>query len=107
LSAVQLWVRPMAKLFERIRNLVRDGRYIIGEHASERLAERGILEWQVVVGLAQGELLRERPRARPNPAVEVQETLPDGTECKAIWSLLKETGAAKLVTVHFFDEEWK
>jgi len=41
----------------------------------------------------------------PNPQVEVSELLPDGTEFKAVWSLLRTSGVAKLVTVHFFDEE--
>jgi hypothetical protein len=42
-------------------------------------------------------------QAMPNPAVEVSESLPDGTEVKAVWSHLRESGVAKLVTVHFFD----
>lgn len=62
------------------------------------------MEWQAVVGLDDGELLAERPDATPNPAVEVRESLPDGTEFKAVWSYLRSSGAAKLVTVHFFDE---
>ena len=62
------------------------------------------MEWQAVVGLPDGELLVERPSAKPNPAVEVQQELPDGTQFKAVWSLLKRSGVAKLVTVHFFDE---
>jgi hypothetical protein len=37
--------------------------------------------------------------------VEVRQSLADGTEIKAIWSHLSQSGAAKLVTVHFFDEE--
>ncbi len=45
----------------------------------------------------------ERPDAIPNPAVEVREVLPDGTEFKAVWSHLRQSGVAKLVTVHFFD----
>ena len=61
------------------------------------------MEWQVVVGLNDGELLAERPNAQPNPAVEVRESLPDGTEFKAVWSHLLKSGVAKLVTVHFFD----
>jgi len=48
----------------------------------------------------------ERPDASPNPAVEVRETLPDGTEFKAVWSHLRQSGVAKLVTVHFFDKDW-
>ena len=90
-------------LFDTIRQLVASDQYIIGQHASERLEERGILEWQVVAGLQHGTLIADRPRAKPNPAVEVQETLPDGTEVKAVWSLLPSSGVAKLVTVHFFD----
>jgi len=32
--------------------------------------------------------------------------LPDSTEFKAVWSYLRRSGVAKLVTVHFFDEDW-
>lgn len=90
-------------LFDTIRDLVAADRYVIGLHAAERLEERGIMEWQAVAGLDDGVLLVERPGASPNPAVEVRETLPDGTEFKAVWSHLAQSGVAKLVTVHFFD----
>jgi hypothetical protein len=94
----------MGQLFETIRALVSQQRYLVGEHAAERLEERGIMEWQAVAELDQGILLVERPGAKPNPAVEVRELLPDGTEFKAVWSHLRRSGVAKLVTVHFFDE---
>ena len=93
----------MGQLFDTIRRLVADEKYVVGEHASERLEERGIMAWQVVAGLDDGELIAERPDATPNPAVEVRESLPDGTEFKAVWSHLRQSGVAKLVTVHFFD----
>lgn len=64
------------------------------------------MEWQVVDGLADGILLIERPNDLPNPAVEVEKVLPDGIEIKAVWSLLPQSQVAKLVTVHFFDENW-
>ena len=95
----------MGKLFETVRQLVTADNYIIGEHASERLEERGIMEWQAVAAMHDCELIVERPKAKPNPTVEVRATLPDGTEFKVVWSLLKQSGVAKLVTVHFFDEE--
>ena len=94
----------MARLFDTIRQLVATEKYVVGQHASERLEERGIMEWQVVAALEDGELIAERPKATPNPAVEVREGLPDGTEFKAVWSYLRESGVAKLVTVHFFDQ---
>jgi hypothetical protein len=95
----------MPKLYQRIRQLVAEGKYAIGQHAAERLEERGIMEWQAVAGLDDGELLVERTNAKPNPIVEIRECMPDGTEFKAVWSLLRQSGVAKLVTVHFFDEE--
>ncbi len=95
----------MGKLFETIRGLVAQDRYLIGLHASERLEERGILEWQAVLGLDTAGLLTERPKDKPHASIEVSELLPDGTEFKAVRSLLIQSNVAKLVTVHFFDGE--
>jgi hypothetical protein len=47
----------MGQLFETIRHLVEDEKYVIGEHASERIQERGIMEWQVVAGISDGVLI--------------------------------------------------
>jgi hypothetical protein len=94
----------MGKLFDTIRQLAAEDKYVVGEHAVQRLEERGILEWQAVFGLEDGKLMLERPGDKPNPAVEVQERLPDGTQFKAVWSYLGRSGVAKLVTVHFLDE---
>lgn len=93
----------MGQLFDVLRQLIAEEHYIVGQHTSERLEERGIMEWQVVAGVEDGELIAERPNAMPNPAVEIRESLPDGTEYKAVWSHLRQTGVAKLVTVHFFN----
>jgi hypothetical protein len=93
----------MGQLFDTIRRLVAEEKYVIGQHASERLEDRGIMEWQVVTGLQTGELIAERPGSTPNPSVEVRQSLPDGTEFKAVWSYLRLSTVAKLVTVHFFD----
>ncbi len=60
----------MGQLFDMVRHLVAEEKYVVGQHASERLEERGIMEWQVVAGLEDGELLAGRPDATPNPAVE-------------------------------------
>lgn len=53
----------MGKLFDTIRQLVDNESYVIGQHALERLEERGILEWQAVAALNDGTLLIERPQA--------------------------------------------
>ena len=93
----------MGVLFETIRRLVRNERYIVGQHAIERLDERRILEWQLVAGIEHGKLIVERPHAAPNSAVEVHQRLADGTAVKAVWSHVRSVDVAKLVTVHFFD----
>lgn len=94
----------MGKIHRTILGLVAEERYVVGEHAAERLDERGLLEWQAVAGLAEGMLIREKPRDKPHPTIEVREMLPGGAEFKAVWSHLRRVGVAKLVTVHFFDE---
>jgi hypothetical protein len=91
-------------LFEKIRLLVAAGRYLVSEHAVERLEERGILEWQAIDGIEHGTLIIERPDAAPNPIVEVRQILADGTEIKAVWSHLISVDIAKLVTVHFIEK---
>lgn len=53
----------MGKLFETIKQLVADEKYVVGQHASERLEERGIMEWQAVAALADGELIAEKNKA--------------------------------------------
>lgn len=94
----------MGALFETIKRLVLNGRYIVGDHAIDRLDERRILEWQIVCGVESSSLLSERPRDRPNPSIEVEQVLADGTDVKVIWSHIVSIDVAKLVTVHFFDE---
>ena len=91
-------------LFSEICRLIDRGSYVVGEHASERLLERGIMEWQVIAGMPDAQLLAERRTARPNPAVEVRLLLPDGRDCTAIWSHLRQAGVAKLVTVYLLND---
>jgi len=93
----------MPALFDRIKACVTAERYLVSEHAIERLDERQILEWQVIDGVASARLLSERPNDRPHPSIEVLQILADGTEVKVVWSWIKSIDAAKLVTVHLMD----
>lgn len=93
----------MGALFDRIRVAVAENRYVLSAHAIEQLRERRIPEWQVASGLAQGRLIVERPDDKPNPTVEVDQLLADGTPVKAVWAWLVVSRLARLVTVHFYD----
>ena len=103
--ALRAWMERAPRPNKRPRRKPGDrGSYVVGEHASERLLERGIMEWQVIAGMPDAKLLAERRTARPNPAVEVRVPLPDGRDCTAIWSHLRQTGVAKLVTVYLLND---
>jgi hypothetical protein len=93
----------MGKYYERIRKAVREDRFVVSFHADERCEERGVSAWQLVTGLDNSMLLRERPRSHPNPSVVVRTDLVDGSEVEVIWAWLEETQRAKLVTVYFGD----
>lgn len=93
----------MGGLSEAIRKAVDEDRSFITKQAAERLRQRGIMAWQAVAGLEDGDVLVERPQDEPFPSIEVRQSLPDGTEFKAVWSLAVESRVAQLVTVHFFD----
>ena len=102
---VQSWIATyppgMGKLFATIRQAVEENRYVVSWHADERCEERDVTAWQLVVGLAEGRLIEERPDTRPNPSVVVQETLPNGAVVEVVWSWIKQGRKAKLVTVYF------
>ena len=91
----------MGKLYDRIREAVKEDRFIVAWHADERCEEREVTDWQIVVGLEDAQLIRERPRSKPNPSIVVRQELADGTEVKVVWSWLSASRRAKLVTVYF------
>ncbi|HWB54767.1 MAG TPA: DUF4258 domain-containing protein [Tepidisphaeraceae bacterium] len=91
----------MSRLLDKIRLAVQDDRFIVSNHADDRLRERKIKLWQITSEIGNAQLLKERPKDQPNPSVEVMQTLPDGTEVKVIWAWNAHVGGAKLVTVHF------
>ena len=90
-----------ANLALTISNSVREGRYVIGLHASERLEERGIMEWQVIDAMADAVVLREQPDGVPNATANFELLLPDGTAGVAVWAWLPKSRLAKLVTVFY------
>lgn len=94
----------MPALFDTIQRLVATGQYLIGQHATERLKERDMLEWQIVDGIDSARLISERPKTEPNPTIQAEQQLADGTPVVVVWAYMRAINTAKLVTVHFFDE---
>ena len=91
----------MTRLANTILELVQNGLWTVSVHAQNKLDERKVADWQVAAATDDGDLLVERPGGRPNPVIELDIALADGTPCKAVWALLPH-GEAKLVTVHFY-----
>ena len=93
----------MGRLFRSIRDAVTNDRFLVSWHADERCEERGVAAWQLVAAFSDAELLRERPKSKPNPSVVVRHELADGSEVEAIWAWMPLSERAKLVTVYFRD----
>jgi hypothetical protein len=71
----------MGQLFATIRQLVAVDKYVVGQHASERLEERGIMEWQAVAALEDGELIAGRQGRQPIRATaRLKRSAPVGRE---------------------------
>jgi hypothetical protein len=49
-------------------------------------------------------LIAERPADLPDPSVELQQSLPDGTPVKVIWAWVEIHRLALLVTVRYLDD---
>ena len=57
----------LATRFEVIKQLGEQQRDLGTAHASERLEEKWILEWQVVPGVATGQWIEKFPNRTPHP----------------------------------------
>lgn len=95
--------RTAQELLAWIKEAVREERYEVSIHADNRIEERGLMEWQIVMGLADADLLRAEPDDRPWPAILLSQLLPDGTEVLGKWSYRSRDRMARLVTVYFPD----
>lgn len=93
----------MAEIFNRIRDAVRDDRFLVSWHADERCEERNVAVWQVIAGLEDARLKQERAASEPNPSVVVVQDLVGGDEVEVVWAWLPDSGRAMLATVYFPD----
>jgi len=93
----------MGRVFDAIRDAVREDRFLVSLHADERCEEREVASWQLIVGLEAAKLLEERPRSEPHPSIVVRQELIDGTEVEVVWGWMPDSGRAILVTVYFPD----
>ena len=57
----------MMELYNKIREAIAADRVIISIHSDEQLRERAITVWQVVSGMAEGQLICERQKTGPIP----------------------------------------
>jgi hypothetical protein len=93
----------MGQLLNQIRDAVKLERFIVSNHADDRLRERSIELWQVLDGVDNARQISERPTDQPHPSVELLQNLADGTDIMVIWFWADFNGVAILVTVHFID----
>jgi hypothetical protein len=93
----------VGRLFKQIRQAVLEDRFVASWHADEQCEEREISILELVVSIGGAELIRERPRSKPNPSVVLRQVMPDGRPVEVIWAWLEGSMRAKLVTAYFPD----
>ena len=93
----------MNTLPQNIKDAIDREDYLLTEHAAGQLDKRNIPDWQVIAGMEDAVVLRERPNDSPFPVVEFEQALPDGTPVKTVWSWMAALEVANLVTVHYFN----
>jgi hypothetical protein len=93
----------VAQLLDNILKAIETERFIVSNHADDRLRERLVELWQITSSADDAKLIAERPNDIPNPSVVLDQTLPDGTTVRVVWSYVDSGGVAVVVTVHFLD----
>jgi hypothetical protein len=76
----------VGKLLDKVVAAIEADRFVVSWHADERCEERGVTAWQIATGTEDAELIRERPRSKPNPSVVLRQQLADGSEVETIWA---------------------
>lgn len=69
----------MGKLLDKIVAAVQADEFIVSWHADERCEERNVTAWQLVAGIGDADLIRERSQSKPNPSVVLRQRLEDGS----------------------------
>ncbi|MBM4036758.1 MAG: DUF4258 domain-containing protein [Planctomycetes bacterium] len=95
--------RTAQQLLARIEEAVRAERYEVSIHADNRIEERGMMEWHIVAGLPDADLLEAQLDDHPWPSVLLSQALPDGTEVYVKWSYRARDRMARLVTIYYPD----
>jgi Domain of unknown function (DUF4258) len=93
----------MGDLFDKIIEAVQQERFVVSNHADDRLRERKIVVWQVISEIDHAIIVEERPHDTPFPSAIVEQFLPDGTPIRVVWSWDEPHQLARLVTVHLID----
>ena len=85
----------------KIRQLVKDGKYLIKTHARRRIAERGIREQDVVQIILKGRIIEETPDAEPYPKCLIMDFIRKDQPLYV--SCATEGNIVFIITVHWYD----
>lgn len=95
----------MTKLESQIARAVKQDRWSLSTHASERLDERNIEWWQIIDGFDGGVTVSIETDALPNPKILRRQSLADGEQVIVVWAFENPYRVAKIVTVYFEGNE--
>jgi hypothetical protein len=85
----------------KVRQNVKDGKYLIKTHARQRMAERGIHESEVMKVLLKGRIIEETPDAKPYPKCLIMHFIRKDEPLYV--SCATEGERVFIITVHWYD----
>ena len=98
----------MTLALANIRTAAWAGRIKWRHHALRRAYQRGITRWQALRVLRSGEIVEQRPRAKPLPKCLLMATVAPGLPLYVSVAYDEARGYLHVITLHWFDSrKWK
>lgn len=89
----------------RLREVVRQNKYMIKQHAKQRMGERQIKDNEIVDVILDGEIIEENPTAHPFPKCLLMKFVRNNEPLYV--SVAFDGEHAYIITVHWYDpEKW-
>ena len=91
----------MSSTLRQVQKLVSAGEFRISEHGYDELAEDGIMAGEVIVGLAEAQMVEDYPDYPKGPCVLVLQAGSDLRAIHAVWGIPRgQDSPAVLVTAY-------
>jgi hypothetical protein len=95
----------MPDFTDLIRQAVARNNYKLTHHTIKRMAERQVLEEEIIAAVLQGDVIERRPNDQPFPKCLFMYPVRPGNPLYVSCAYNERRGEAHIVTIHWFDPE--